>query len=170
MSVTLVQLYIKTKDNKNRYLSAWGEIMKSQAVTSAPPERLYLTRKHRRDIVDHCRSQAPLEACGLLSGRGSQVKTVHRMTNKDKSEEHYMMEPKEQFQVFKKLRETGGAVLGIYHSHPETEAYPSEEDKRLAFYPTTVYLIVSLTGEKPVFRGFIIDEKDNVSEVPVETT
>ncbi len=144
--------------------------MKNQSVSFEPPERLHLTKKQQRQIVDHCQAEAPLEACGLLSGRDERVKTVHKMTNVDESEEHYMMEPKEQFEVFKSLRDTDDVVLSIYHSHPETEAYPSPEDKRLAFYPTTVYLIVSLADEKPVFRGFIIDEEDNVTEVPIITT
>ncbi len=142
--------------------------MKNQSVISKPPDKLILPRQLRQQIVEHCRQMAPLEACGLLSGKPDRVKTVHRMTNTDSSREHYTIDPREQFELFKNLRGTEDLVLAIYHSHPHSEAYPSEEDKKLAFYPTVVYLIVSLEKQQPEFRGFIIDQEKTVREIPIK--
>lgn len=96
------------------------------------------------DLIAHAREGFPLEVCGILGGTGDTVSAIYRMTNTDASNEHFMMEPKEQFAVIKDLRAKGLAMLAIYHSHPETPARPSEEDIRLALTPDVSYVIISL--------------------------
>jgi [CysO sulfur-carrier protein]-S-L-cysteine hydrolase len=96
------------------------------------------------EMLDHAREGFPLEICGILGGEQDTVAKIYRMTNTDASNEHFMMEPKEQFAVVKDLRAAGLKMLSIYHSHPETPARPSEEDIRLALTPDVSYIIVSL--------------------------
>lgn len=96
------------------------------------------------DLIAHAREGFPLEVCGILGGSGDSVTAIYRMTNTDASNEHFMMEPREQFSVIKALRAAGISLLAIYHSHPETPARPSEEDIRLALTPDVSYVIVSL--------------------------
>jgi proteasome lid subunit RPN8/RPN11 len=77
------------------------------------------------------------------------------MTNTDKSNEHFMMDPAEQFAVIKEMRAKGLEMLAIYHSHPESPARPSAEDIRLALTPNVSYVIVSLEkANKPVLKSF----------------
>ena len=102
------------------------------------PEAIY------QAVLAHAQSGFPLEVCGILGGSGGSVQSHFPMTNTDASNEHFMMEPKEQFAVVKDLRALGLKMLAIYHSHPETPARPSEEDIRLALTPGVSYLIVSL--------------------------
>jgi proteasome lid subunit RPN8/RPN11 len=79
-----------------------------------------------------------------------------------------MMDPKEQFAVVKDLRAKGLAMLGIYHSHPETPARPSEEDIKLALTPDVSYLIISLVDmDNPVVKSFKISS-GNVQIEPIE--
>jgi [CysO sulfur-carrier protein]-S-L-cysteine hydrolase len=109
------------------------------------------------DIVAHAKEGFPLEVCGILGGRDGVVSTIYRMTNTDASNEHFMMEPKEQFAVVKELRAKGLEMSAIYHSHPETPARPSEEDIRLALTPHVSYVIVSLAEpDRPVLKSFKI--------------
>ena len=109
------------------------------------------------DIIAHAREGFPLEVCGILGGRDGAVSTCFRMTNTDASNEHFTMEPREQFSVVKELRARGLEMLVIYHSHPETPARPSEEDIRLALPPNVSYAIVSLADPAtPVLRSFRI--------------
>ena len=86
-------------------------------------------------LIDHARRDFPLEACGILGGTDSTVSAHYPMANTDQSNEHFMMEPREQFAVIKDLRAKGLKMLAIYHSHPETPARPSAEDIRLALTP-----------------------------------
>jgi proteasome lid subunit RPN8/RPN11 len=96
------------------------------------------------DLIAHAREGFPLEVCGILGGSGAAVSAIYRMVNTDASNEHFMMEPKEQFAVIKDLRARGLSMLAIYHSHPESPARPSEEDIRLALTPDVSYVIISL--------------------------
>ena len=112
-----------------------------------------------RELLDQARKQAPLEACGILGGRGGRVEVFHPMTNTDHSADHFLMEPAEQFKVVKNLRAAGQRVLAIHHSHPESPSRPSAEDIRLALTPDVLYTILSLQEPaNPVLKAFAICE------------
>lgn len=111
------------------------------------------------EMVAHAKEGFPLEVCGILGGVDDVVSVRHRMTNTDASNEHFSMEPREQFAVVKALRADGLSMLAIYHSHPETPARPSDEDIRLALTPGIAHVIVSLADtERPVVRVFRIED------------
>lgn len=111
------------------------------------------------DLIAHAREGFPLEVCGILGGREGTVERAFRMTNTDASNEHFTMEPREQFAAAKALRAEGLEMSAIYHSHPESPARPSEEDIRLALTPGVSHVIVSLLDpERPVLRSFKIDK------------
>src|SRR5664279_4455669 len=117
------------------------------------------------DLIAHAKEGFPLEVCGILGGIGDTVSIIYRMTNTDASNEHFMMDPKEQFAVVKDLRAGGLTMLAVYHSHPETPARPSEEDIRLALTPGVSYLIISLADpEQPVIKSFRIHQGKVESE------
>ncbi len=119
-------------------------------------------------VVRQAVAEAPIEACGILAGSDGKVEKLCKMTNSDKSSAHFMMEPKEQFDVIKDIRSLGLEMLAIYHSHPSTPARPSAEDIRLALTPDVTYVIVSLQdSDNPTVKGFLIEDS-NVTEVPVE--
>ncbi|WP_306535578.1 M67 family metallopeptidase [Geobacter sp.] len=117
---------------------------------------LKIPRAIHDDLIAHARADFPYEACGILGGVDGIVSAIFRMANTDQSNEHFTMDPKEQFAVVKELRNRGLAMLAIYHSHPETPARPSEEDIRLAFTPGVSYVIVSLAGVEPDVKAFRI--------------
>jgi len=96
-------------------------------------------------ILHHCRTDFPNEACGILSGKGGRVSRAYAMTNIEPSPVSYLMDPDEQLSVQKKMREQGEGMTAIYHSHPQSPAYPSAKDVNLAFYEDAFYLIVSLS-------------------------
>ncbi|HDP35554.1 MAG TPA: M67 family peptidase [Candidatus Hydrogenedentes bacterium] len=121
-------------------------------------------------MTEQARREAPLEACGILSGRDGVALTLHEMTNADASEEHFTMLPAEQFAVAKRIRAANEEMLAVYHSHPASPARPSREDIRLAFMPDMIYVILSLLDPKrPDVKGFRMDG-DDVVAVALEIT
>ena len=112
-------------------------------------------------IVAHAKSEAPIEACGLiageLSGSDKIIKKVYILTNIDHAEEHFTLDPREQLQAVKDMRAEGLTPLGNWHSHPVSPSRPSEEDKRLAYDSSASYLILSLMDEEPVLNSFHIE-------------
>jgi proteasome lid subunit RPN8/RPN11 len=131
-------------------------------------DMLCLSRKQIDEIVEHSKRESPNEACGILAGRGGRVERVYKMTNTDKSVTTFFMEPKEQLRVMKEIRKLNLKMLGIYHSHPGTIAYPSAHDVELAFYPEASYVIISLKDrDNPVIRAFKI-ANGNIKEEEIK--
>lgn len=111
------------------------------------------------EMVEHGLAAFPNEACGLLAGKEARPVKFFAMTNQDASPVSYRLDPKEQLKVFDEIDDEGWDLLGIFHTHTHSEAYPSETDLRQAFYPEALYLLMSLSDrEKPVLRGFRIEE------------
>ena len=111
------------------------------------------------EVVAHALKDTPIEACGYLAGINGEVKYAIPMKNTDESNEHFSFDPQEQFDAFKKTQKEGLRLISVYHSHPETPARPSEEDVRLAFDHNVSYIIVSLAGEVPDMKSFLIKNK-----------
>ncbi len=109
-------------------------------------------------LVEHARSDAPFEVCGLLAtDDGSRVAVQYEIPNAARSMTYYNMDPKAMLRAFRDMDDREWELLAIYHSHTHTEAFPSKTDVELAFYPDAVYLIVSLQDPgAPVVRAFNI--------------
>ncbi len=126
-------------------------------------------------MLDHGISAFPNEACGILGGKDGRVEKVYLMRNVRPSPVSYEMDAEEQFRVMKDIRREGLALVGIFHSHTTSPAYPSSVDVEQAYwpgtlypnYPRAVYVILSFRDrERPEVRGFLIGD-DRVSEVPI---
>ena len=121
-------------------------------------------------MISQARQDVPVEACGILAGRGGRVEKFYKMTNADQSSTHYSMLPEEQFEIIKDIRRGGLEMLGIYHSHPATPARASVEDVRLALTQDVKYVILSLQdANQPVIKAFAI-KNEKVTEIPVRIT
>ena len=130
---------------------------------------LILSEEHFRRILEHARAEAPNEACGLLAGRDGHVTHVLPAANVAENPlVGYLIDPHDQIRHFHMIEEQGLDLLGIYHSHPVSQAYPSLTDLSMAYYPDAVYAIVSLTqSDNPNLRAFrMVDGQ--VSEVTLQ--
>jgi proteasome lid subunit RPN8/RPN11 len=116
-----------------------------------------LTAEHRQQMFQHALDGRPNEACGLLGGRNGRVARVYPAANKENSPVRYEIEPRDLIRIFRDIEDNDLELVGIYHSHVFTEAYPSATDIRLAYYPEALYFLVSLMDEsRPALRAFRI--------------
>ncbi len=131
-------------------------------------KKIIIRKPDMDEMIAYAKEKLPHEACGLLAGTeaGDErvVEKVYCLTNMDASSEHFTMDPKEQLQAVKDMREKGLKPLGNWHSHPETPSRPSEEDKRLAYDSTASYLILSLMDEEPVLNSFHVENGESFRE------
>jgi [CysO sulfur-carrier protein]-S-L-cysteine hydrolase len=136
----------------------------------APPTRIVIAESQRQEIFRHCLAERPNEACGLLGGRGERVERVYLARNKEQSPVRYEIEPADLIRIFRELDEADLELVGIFHSHVFTQAYPSQTDVRLAYYPDALYFLVSLANERePVLRAYtILEGKIGEVEITVE--
>ena len=119
-------------------------------------------------MVKHARELAPIEDCGLIAGTIADgkktVAKVFYLTNIDHSNEHFSLDPKEQFAAVKEMRANGWQLLGNWHRHPASPSRPSEEDKRLAYDTKASYFILSLNGGEPVLNSFQVSKEKIVTK------
>lgn len=117
-------------------------------------------------IKELARKDAPNETCGYLGGTGDTVTELFGMTNVDHSPEHFSFDPEEQFKVMERTEELGIQILAVYHSHPETPARMSQEDLRLSFDTSIVYLIYSLLTDE--LKAFKVNRDKQAGDFPIE--
>ncbi|HZT10517.1 MAG TPA: M67 family metallopeptidase [Actinomycetota bacterium] len=118
-----------------------------------------------KEIVEQALREFPNECCGLIAAEAGIPVKVFPMTNADASPATYRLDGKEQLTVFDELDERGWDLWSIYHSHTHSEAYPSETDTRLAFYPDARYIVVSLVDRTdPIARSFWIRDGEITEE------
>lgn len=103
-------------------------------------------------IVDHARTQAPLEACGLFGARNDCVCLALGLTNVLASPHRFRLDPVEQIAAQRAFRDRGLTLCGVYHSHLATSAQPSVDDISQAQGVPGLHLIVSLAGGCPDMR------------------
>jgi [CysO sulfur-carrier protein]-S-L-cysteine hydrolase len=122
-----------------------------------------------KEIVEQGLREFPNECCGLIAAADGVPAKVFPMTNADASPVTYRLDGKEQLQVFDQIDDEGLDLWAIYHSHTHSEAYPSDTDIRLAFYPDARYLLLSLSDRSaPVLRSFwIVDGAVTEEELTV---
>lgn len=133
---------------------------------------LRLRRELLAAMIAHCRAEHPIEACGVLAGRGDMAERHIPMRNAANSRTRYAMDPEQQLAVWREMDERGEQPVVIYHSHTATEARPSTPDIAYATEPGAYYVIVSTRGDLPDVRSYQIADgvvTEDLIEVQTET-
>ncbi len=117
-----------------------------------------ITKDLLDEIVAHSRDDLPNECCGLIGGSGEGMTSVHRARNAAATWLRYELHPTDQLTIMNRIEDAGEELVGIYHSHTKSEAFPSQTDINLAeAWPDPLYLICSLEhSDDPVVRAFAI--------------
>lgn len=115
-----------------------------------------------QEVLDALRAGVPNEACGVLvsdqywAAGGAALRWVS-MRNAAESPYRYMIDAQEQLRVWTELDDADEVVWAIVHSHVASPPRPSQTDVGLAFYPDSLYVVVSLSEmERPDARAWSI--------------
>ncbi len=129
---------------------------------------LELSATIHAQIVAHCLGGLPEEACGLLSGQlgGETVEGCYPARNAAASAKLYTVDPTDFVRADRHAQSHGLEIIGVFHSHTHTDAYPSPTDIAQAPDPAWHYVIVSLRQAEPSVRSYRIVE-GTVTEEPV---
>jgi proteasome lid subunit RPN8/RPN11 len=103
------------------------------------------------EMVGHCLAGLPDEACGLLVGPygGDEAAHLFPTPNAAASAMVYEIDPKDMLRADRAARELGADIMGVFHSHTHTDAYPSPTDVAQATDPGWHYVLVSLRDTHP---------------------
>ena len=121
------------------------------------------------DVVAHARECRPAECCGLLVGEGERVLESVRAANAAETPTtRFLIDPRDHIAAQRAARGRQLDIIGFYHSHPHSTAYPSPTDLAELAYPGVVYLIVGLQTDPPEIRLFRLGER--IEELRVTRT
>ncbi len=121
-------------------------------------DRVSLPAAVRRAIAAHARETYPAECCGFLVGHGGRMGFAVRMRNAAGSDRRYRIDDRAHIELRRILRACAPPleIVGVYHSHPNGPAAPSDTDRAEAHYPGWVHVIVACNGRRVRFGAFRI--------------
>ncbi|MEN8040030.1 MAG: M67 family metallopeptidase [Actinomycetota bacterium] len=109
----------------------------------------------------------PEEACGVVVFNDSQPVLTICLSNADASAERFTISPAEQFAANRFAEQRDERVGAIFHSHPMSDAYPSQWDVEGGADPEWIHFIIGpVSGPRPYLRAFRIVGGD-VTEVKI---
>lgn len=112
--------------------------------------RVRLPARLRAELEEWACECYPHEGCGLLLGsQGAKGAWIERATrarnaNVERARDRYDLHPEDQLAAELSARALGLDVVGVWHTHPDHPARPSETDRARA-WPGWSYVILSVS-------------------------
>ena len=131
--------------------------------------QIILTKAQRQILSTEAINKKPNESCALLFGKKDNEKiTVNEIfltENIEKSPINFTISNEQLIQGYKIAEDKGLEVIGIFHSHPDSEPFPSETDKKfMEINPVTWVIFSPLTNE---FKAYMFESE--LITIPVVT-
>jgi len=132
---------------------------------------LRLSSALKARMQDWARAGYPSETCGILIGRcGGEEAEVEEVTagrnlNVERARDRYELDPADLLAADEAARHRGLEIIGVWHSHPDHPAVPSETDRAQAWRGWS-YVIVSVSrGGVEDLRSWRLNGSDFVEEM-----
>jgi proteasome lid subunit RPN8/RPN11 len=135
-----------------------------------------LSPENLQIIKNQSENSYPLECCGIMLGCrveaeknvveviptenvwGSESSSDFGSHNSEHGQSRrYAIAPKAMLQAEKKAREMKLEIIGIYHSHPDYPAIPSEFDREFAWQEYSYVIISTLQGKADCINSWCLD-------------
>ena len=131
-------------------------------------QKIILSKLQKKILLEHTLKEEPNESCAILYGNKIEeeniVKEIWLTENIDSSPTKFTLSPEQTWEMDQKRKELNLEIIGIFHSHPKGEAYPSNTDKK--FMENNPYVWIIYSGINKNFRAFIL-ESDTI-EIPIQ--
>jgi proteasome lid subunit RPN8/RPN11 len=131
-------------------------------------QKIILSKLQQKILLDHTCKEEPNEACAILYGNKIEeeniVKEIWLTNNSNPSPIEFTLSAEQTWEMDQKRKELNLEIIGIFHSHPKGDAYPSNTDKK--FMQNNPYVWIIYSGINKNFRAFIL-ESDTI-EIPIQ--
>ena len=116
-------------------------------------KKIILKQSDKKILSQYSENQKPNEACAILFGKNNQVLDIFLTENIDDSPVNFTISNKQLIEGYKIAEDKKMDVIGIFHSHPNSDAFPSSTDRKFMQSNPVVWIIYS--GINKNFRAFI---------------
>jgi len=132
-------------------------------------QKIILTEAQKQILSNHADNEKPNESCAILFGTDNEeeikVEKVFLTKNIDQSPVNFTISAEQRLEADKMERELQLKIIGIFHSHPDSKAYPSDTDKKFMELNPEVWIIFS--GISKDFKAYVLEQE--ISEIPIES-
>ena len=127
-------------------------------------QKIRLSQSNKKFLAEYSENQKPNESCAILFGKGEQVLDLFLTENIEKSQVNFTVSSKQLIEGYKVAEEREMEVIGIFHSHPNSDAFPSDTDKKFMQINPVAWVIYS--GINKNFRAYFFES--DVVEILIE--
>lgn len=122
-------------------------------------ETITLTQFQKQILSNHSESENPNEACAIIFGikknENFSVEKIFLTENTEKSPVNFTISAEQILEADKIERESSLKIISIFHSHPNSQAYPSDTDKKFMDLNPVIWIIYS--GVSKEFKAFRLE-------------
>jgi len=131
-------------------------------------QKIILTKSQKQLLSNHADNEKPNESCAILFGTEDKekikVEKIFLTKNIEKSSVNFTISAEQRLEADKMERELQLKIIGIFHSHPDSNAYPSSTDKKFMDLNPVIWIIFSGTSRD--FKAYVLEAK--ILEIPIE--
>jgi len=131
-------------------------------------ECIVLTQKEKDKLITHAIERQPIESCAMLLGEkiddAWNVKEVFLTENTDKSQTNFTISPEELLKGYQLAEKMHLELVGVFHSHPNSDAIPSSTDKKFMQNNPVPWIIFS--GVNNDLKAYLLDS--DVIEISIK--
>ena len=127
-------------------------------------QKIILSETDKKILSEYSENQKPNESCAILFGKNDIVSDLFLTENIEESPVNFTISNDQLIEGYKIAEQKGLDVIGIFHSHPDSDAFPSNTDKKFMQSNPVVWIIYS--GINKNFRAFVLETE--IVEIPIE--
>ena len=120
-----------------------------------------LLQDHIEILTNHAKKNIPNESCAILFGKIENeifdVKDVFLTKNTEESPINFTISNDELLAAYSEAEKRKLEIIGIFHSHPDSIAYPSSTDKKYMEINPVPWVIFSNKNKE--FRAYIFESE-----------
>ena len=133
---------------------------------SSSKQTLELPRPLVNKLLAHAQQNPDIEVCGLIGNSLDGSKTYYPVDNvAGKPGTQFLLDAPQQISVMKQMREKQQQLFAIVHSHPTSQATPSQRDIEENAYKDVFYIIISLNTEGVLEMRSYSQDENSMQEV-----
>ncbi len=127
-------------------------------------QKIILKQSDKKILAQYSENQKPNEACAILFGKEDEVLDIFFTDNIEESPINFTISNEQLIEAYKIAEDQNVEIVGIFHSHPNSDAFPSNTDKKFMQSNPVAWIIYS--GINKNFKAYIL-ESDSI-EIPIE--
>lgn len=133
-------------------------------------QKIILTKSQQQLLSNHADNETPNESCAILFGTEDEkeikVEKIFLTKNIEKSPVNFTISAEQRLEADKMERELELKIIGIFHSHPDSQAYPSSTDKKFMELNPVIWIIFSGTSRD--FKAYVLEAKILEIQIKIE--